>query len=179
MHCFFVLPSNLEKSFSLKVSRQEHRTRNLFSTSSFKPYVTLGKPFFFPRYYFLHLKNNDEIRRHVSRVLAEIPDLQKRKKQLAGKLSGGERKLLSLAMVLANHPKLLLYDEPLAGLSEENIPMVLNWLDRIHQDGATMVIIEHRIKELMNFATRVVGLKLGDLKIDDLYTLGNIKKYMV
>lgn len=127
----------------------------------------------------LHLKNNDEIKRRVSQVLVEMPDLQKRKKQLAGKLSGGERKLLSLAMVLANRPHLLLYDEPLAGVSEENIPMVLDWLDKIHQDDTTMVIVEHRVKELINFADRVIGLKLGHLHTEKLKTLDNIKEIMV
>ena len=39
MHCFFVFPSNLEEYFSLKVSRQEHRTRNLVPALPLKPYV--------------------------------------------------------------------------------------------------------------------------------------------
>lgn len=127
----------------------------------------------------LHLKDNQEIKRRTRQVLAEIPDLQKRKTQLAGRLSGGERKLLSLAMVLANRPKMLLYDEPLAGLSEENIPMVLEWLDKIHQEGTTMVIVEHRIKNMMRVADRIVGLRLGHLQQENLDTLDNIKKYMI
>lgn len=127
----------------------------------------------------LHLKDNQEIKKRTNQVLAEMTDLHKRKGQLAGKLSGGERKLLSLAMVLVNRPRLLLYDEPLAGVSEENIPMVLDWLDKIHQDDTTMVIVEHRVKELINFADRVIGLKLGHLHTEKLKTLDNIKEIMV
>ena len=127
----------------------------------------------------LHLKNNSEIKRRVSMVLTEIPDLQKRKIQLAGKLSGGERKLLSLAMVLANRPKLLLYDEPLASLSEDVIPIILHWLKEIKKEGCTMIIVEHRIKDFMNLADRIIGLKLGHLYTDNLRTLDNITKFMV
>ena len=71
--------------------------------------------------------------------------------QTADRLSGGERKLLSLAMVLANKPKILLYDEPLAGLSSQNIETVLRWLNHLKQNGTTLVLIEHRIKELIGF----------------------------
>lgn len=97
----------------------------------------------------LHLGDRHEIRNRVHQVLTEMPELEKRKKQHAGRLSGGERKLLSLAMVIANRPQLLLYDEPLAGISDDNIPMVMQWLDRIHREGTTMVIVEHRVREVM------------------------------
>lgn len=127
----------------------------------------------------LHLKDNQEIKKRTNQVLAEMTDLQKRKGQLAGKLSGGERKLLSLAMVLVNRPRLLLYDEPLAGVSEENIPMVMHWLEESRKGGCTMILVEHRVKELINFADRVIGFKLGHLHTEKLKTLDNIKKFMV
>lgn len=127
----------------------------------------------------LHLKNNDEIRRRVSHVLTKMPDLQQKKKQLAGKLSGGERKLLSLAMASVNHPKLLLYDEPLAGVSEENILMVTHWLNEFRKEGCTMIIVEHRIKEMVTFAGRVIGLKQGHLHTEKLNTIDNIKEFLI
>ena len=127
----------------------------------------------------LHLKDSREIKKRTNQVLDEMTDLQKRKGQLAGKLSGGERKLLSLAMVSANRPRLLLYDEPLAGVSEENVPMVMHWLKEVQKEDCTMVIVEHRVRELMDFADNIIGLKLGHLYTEKLKTLDNIKKNMV
>lgn len=127
----------------------------------------------------LHLNNNRETKKRISEVWEIIPDLQEKRHQFAGQLSGGERKLLSLAMVIVNRPRLLLFDEPLAGLSEENIQTMLHWMKMIRNDGITLVIVEHRIEELFSFVNRIVGLKLGQINKEELKTLNNIKKFMV
>lgn len=127
----------------------------------------------------IHVNNKTETNKRVEEVFAQIGILASNKKQVASQLSGGERKLLSLGMVLANRPKLVLYDEPLAGLSGNNVSMVLKWLQAIKEKGTTLVIIEHRIKELMTFADKVVGLKLGQRNMEALNTLEHIKTFMV
>lgn len=127
----------------------------------------------------LHLQNKALMSQRLEQALAQMPMLAQRKKQLANKLSGGERKLLSLAMVLANTPKLLLLDEPLAGVSEENVPTVLQWLDEIRNNGVTMLVVEHRIREIFDFADSIVGLKLGQLHTEKLDTIDNIKTFMI
>ena len=115
----------------------------------------------------------------MNRVFGDMSILQDKRRQVVSKLSGGERKLLSLGMALMNKPKLLLYDEPLAGLSSNNIKVVLNWLKIIKESGTTLVIIEHRIKELMDLADRIVGLKLGKRNAESLGNLENIKTFMI
>lgn len=127
----------------------------------------------------LHVGNKKSIEKAVLQVMDQMPMLQERKKQLVNRLSGGERKLLSLAMVVANTPKLLLLDEPLAGVSDENVPLVLQWLDKIRQNGVTILVIEHRIQEFFEFADTIVGLKLGQLHTDKLDTINNIKSFMI
>lgn len=127
----------------------------------------------------LHVGNKKSIEKAVLQVMDQMPMLQERKKQLVNRLSGGERKLLSLAMVVANTPKLLLLDEPLAGVSDENVPLVLQWLDKIRQNGVTILVIEHRIQEFFEFADTIVGLKLGQLYTENLTTLDNIKTFMI
>ena len=82
-------------------------------------------------------------------------------------------------MVLANKPKILLYDEPLAGLSSQNIETVLRWLNHLKQNGTTLVLIEHRIKELIGLADRIIGLKLGTLTTENLNDLETIKQFLV
>jgi len=127
----------------------------------------------------LHLQNKTLMSQRLEQALGQMPMLAERKKQLANKLSGGERKLLSLAMVLANTPKLLLLDEPLAGVSEENVPTVLQWLDEIRNNGVTMLVVEHRIREIFDFTDSIVGLKLGQLHTEKLDTIDNIKTFMI
>jgi branched-chain amino acid transport system ATP-binding protein len=80
------------------------------------------------------------------------------------KLSGGERQLLTLAMATLHQPKMILVDEPLTGLSPQNITFVSENLKALNQkSGITLLIVEHRVKECLSFAGKVVGLKLGRL----------------
>ncbi len=131
------------------------------------------------QYALLHLNNRKETARRIEGVLEAIPSLKPLLKQRVGKLSGGERKLLTLGMVMTNRPKLLLYDEPLAGLSEDNIPSVLNLLGKLHTAGTTMLIVEHHVKEMMAFADKTYGMRLGRLSNKPLSTMDEIKEIML
>lgn len=127
----------------------------------------------------LHENNKQLKTKRLNTVFQEIAILNSKRKQVVSELSGGERKLLSLGMVLMNKPKLLLYDEPLAGLSGNNVKEVISLLNNLHKEGTTIVLIEHRIKELLPFVTQLIGLKLGKRNIEELKTLEQIKTFMV
>lgn len=127
----------------------------------------------------LHLNNRKESARLIDEVMAQIPILQERRKQIAGRLSGGERKMLTLGMVLVNRPKLLLYDEPLAGLSEDNIPIMLDMLGKIRDVGTTMVVVEHHVREMMAFANITLGMRLGLLLDELLVNMKDIKRVLL
>lgn len=127
----------------------------------------------------LHLDNKAEAQNRLEDVFTKLPVLKEKHRQTADRLSGGERKMLSLGMVLANKPKILLYDEPLAGLSSLNVELVVHWLNYLKQNGTTLVLIEHRIKELINLADRIIGLKLGIFTTENLNDLETIKQFLV
>lgn len=127
----------------------------------------------------LYLNNSSESKKRLNEVLENMPHLDEKRKQVVNQLSGGERKMLTLGMVAMNKPKLLLYDEPLAGLSGDNIEEVLYWLNDIHKRGTTIVIVEHRIKELLSFVDSIIGLKLGKRNIETLNNLETIKTYLL
>lgn len=127
----------------------------------------------------LHEPKSNLKAERLDTVFEEIPILNNKRKQIVNELSGGERKLLSLGMVLMNKPRLLLYDEPLAGLSGNNVKEVLALLLSLHKKGTTIVLIEHRIKALLPFVTQFIGLKLGKRNAEELNTLDNIKTFMV
>jgi len=94
----------------------------------------------------------------LSIFTALVPHLQR----TPMKLSGGERQLLTLAIATLHQPKMILFDEPFTGLSGKNLTFVAENLKNINQqNGITLLIVEHRVKEVSGFANRVIGLKLG------------------
>lgn len=80
------------------------------------------------------------------------------------KLSGGERKLLVLAMATLHQPKIILIDEPFVGLSNQNITFVRDNIKMLSErGGVTFLIVEHKVKESFEIATKLIGLKQGKI----------------
>lgn len=78
------------------------------------------------------------------------------------KLSGGEHQLLTLAMAILHQPKMILLDEPISGLSPQNITFIIENLKALNdKSGITLLIVEHRVKECLRIANKVISLKLG------------------
>ena len=95
-----------------------------------------------------------------------IPLLQRSKRELqhhmADKLSGGQKHQLALAMALATEPKLVILDEPSAGLSPASIrEMYMILRDLRIQLGATIILIEQSIASAVNFCDRSLLIRLG------------------
>ena len=84
--------------------------------------------------------------------------------EIAGNLSYGQRKLLELAMALMNEPKMLLLDEPTAGINPTLINNVIDRLKRANQAfGITLLVIEHNMRVIMDIAERLYCLAHGRL----------------
>ena len=81
-------------------------------------------------------------------------------------LTHGEMKKLEVARALASNPKLLLLDEPFGGLTYSEIEEVYNTLTRFREDGLTIVIIEHRLRELMRMVERIAVMDQGRIIFD-------------
>jgi branched-chain amino acid transport system ATP-binding protein len=82
----------------------------------------------------------------------------------AGDLSFGQQKLLEFAMALMNGPRLLLLDEPTAGVNPVLINGLVDRLKRANAElGITLFVIEHNMRVIMNLATRVYCLAHGEL----------------
>jgi branched-chain amino acid transport system ATP-binding protein len=79
-------------------------------------------------------------------------------------LSGGERQLLTLAMAIMHQPKMILIDEPFTGLAPHNIEFIAENLKGLNERlGITLVIVEHRVKEFINIASHIIGMKIGGI----------------
>jgi branched-chain amino acid transport system ATP-binding protein len=105
-----------------------------------------------------------ERRQRREQVLAIFPPLQKLLAQPVGKLSGGERRMVSLARGLMADAKLLLVDEPSLGLAPKISKSVVEALMRIDIRDGAMVIAEQNLSLLEGKVSRLIGLHAGKLK---------------
>jgi len=87
--------------------------------------------------------------------------LAARANQLAGSLNVAQKKRLEMARALAAHPKLLLLDEVLAGLTPSEIDGMVKTILEIRSQGVTIIMIEHVMKAIMNVSDRIFVLEYG------------------
>ena len=81
----------------------------------------------------------------------------------AGILSYGQRKLLALAGALMTEPKMILLDEPVAGVNPTMIRLIERAIERINQAGIALLIVEHNVEFIMALCSRVIVLDAGRL----------------
>ena len=94
--------------------------------------------------------------------------LTSRAKQLAGSLSHGDKRRLEIALVLASNSEIVLLDEPMAGMSVENVPELVEIIRSLKtKHGKTVLIVEHHLEVVLGLADRVAVLNYGELLICD------------
>jgi len=102
-----------------------------------------------------------EVRQQAMELL-EVFNLTELADDYAGTLSGGQRKLLELARALMAEPKLLLLDEPMAGINPTLGARLLDHMERLRRErGVTFLFIEHDMEVVMNHSDRVVVMAEG------------------
>src|SRR6266446_1914130 len=99
-------------------------------------------------------------REHAVRLLRFV-GLEKMKEELAGELSYGQQKLLTLACCLATQARILLLDEPIAGVHPEMALRILELLRTLREDGKLVVFIEHDISTVRQVADVVIVMEDG------------------
>ena len=97
----------------------------------------------------------------IERVYQVFPRLAERRRQRAGTLSGGERQMLALGRALMSDPKLLMLDEPSLGLAPTVVEQLYDTLDRLHQDGLTILLAEQSVPLALEIADYAYVLQTG------------------
>ena len=107
-------------------------------------------------------------RRHFAEQLAWVyqlfPRLRERRTQPAGTLSGGEQQMCAIARALMSRPKLLLMDEPSAGLAPLVVAQVFDLVHRIRAEGLTVLIVEQNVQQVLEVVDRAYLLEVGSIR---------------
>jgi branched-chain amino acid transport system ATP-binding protein len=92
----------------------------------------------------------------------ELVGIAHKASDLARGLSTGQRKRLEMARAMATQPRLLLLDEITGGVDQPSIPGLIALVGRLREEGATLLVIEHNMRVIMELAHKVVFLHLGE-----------------
>jgi branched-chain amino acid transport system ATP-binding protein len=93
-----------------------------------------------------------------------FPRMKERRDQLAGTMSGGEQQMCAIGRALMSGPKLLLMDEPSAGLAPVIVQQVFELVRRIRAEGYTVLIVEQNIQQVLQVVDRAYLLEVGTIK---------------
>jgi len=128
--------------------------------------------------------NDPTIRDDIEEVFELFPEIERRKHQKAKTLSGGERQMLAVARTLMSRPKMLLLDEPTAGLSPKAGSSLIKKIMEIRDRGVTILLVEQNVRRALEIAERgyvLVGGRivkearaeeLKEAKVEELFFTG-------
>ncbi len=103
----------------------------------------------------------DDFRHLIDRVYGYFPPLKDKRRQPAGELSGGQRQMVAIGRALMTEPKLLLLDEPTAGLSPRYMGEIFDRIIAINSSGVGILMVEQNAKQALGIAHRGFVLATG------------------
>jgi len=105
-----------------------------------------------------------EAKERMDRVFEILPLLKTMRKRTPFHLSGGEKQILAFGNVLVHSPKLVLLDEPFAGVDASNSEILKNCICDLHGKNITFVVVEHKRQMMEDVVNKEIELELGNVK---------------
>jgi branched-chain amino acid transport system ATP-binding protein len=102
--------------------------------------------------------------RRLDVVFDLFPRLRERRRQLAGTLSGGEQQMCAIGRALMSEPRLLLLDEPSAGLAPVVVQQLFELVKRIRAGGLTVLVVEQNVQQVLRVVDRAYVLEAGKIR---------------
>ncbi len=115
---------------------------------------------------FTFKKDKARIQRKTEEIYEKFPVLKERRKSLAGKLSGGQQRMIEVGRTLMTDPKVMLVDEPTAGLAKLLSEEVYQMLAGLRDSGITILLVDQEIRHALKIADYVYVLELGRNKYE-------------
>jgi ABC-type branched-subunit amino acid transport system ATPase component len=110
---------------------------------------------------------NDDYSQRLDEIYQLFPILIEKRKQKAGQLSGGQRQMVAMGRALMLDPRILLLDEPSAGLAPVLVSMIFEKIREINSTGVSMMIVEQNAREALKMAHHGYVLAMGKNVLDD------------
>jgi branched-chain amino acid transport system ATP-binding protein len=132
------------------------QTSNIFPTLTVEENLEMGA-----------YVRNDDIRPRLGEIYEMFPPLLEKRRQVAGTLSGGQRQMVAMGKALMLEPKILLVDEPTAGLSPKFRGEIFTIIRDINKTGTPILMVEQNAKQALSIAARGYVLVDGRNRLED------------
>jgi len=130
---------------------------NLFTAMSVRENLILGA---------FNIPDKETQLKTLDYIFELFPRLEERKDQLAGTMSGGERKMLAIARGMMSKPQLMLVDEPSLGLQPNLTKNVFDALIQLRDRGMTILLVEQNVNATLEFTDRAYILEQGKIAME-------------
>ncbi|MEM8951772.1 MAG: ABC transporter ATP-binding protein [Pseudomonadota bacterium] len=132
------------------------QTANIFPTLTVEENLEMGA-----------YVRNDDIRPRLGEIYEMFPPLKEKRRQVAGTLSGGQRQMVAMGKALMLEPRILLVDEPTAGLSPKFRGEIFHIIKDINATGTPILMVEQNAKQALAIAARGYILVDGRNRLED------------
>ena len=112
------------------------------------------------------LKDTSHVAEDLDKVYTYFPRLKERRRQLAGTLSGGEQQMVAMGRAMMSRPSLLMMDEPSMGLSPKLVKEIFRIIEKLHDEGITVLLVEQNAKMALSIADRAYVLETGRITME-------------